>query len=290
MPVRSNRSRQRLSDGLVYAVLAVWSLIIFFPLYWLVITAFKGPLSTNSGATFIPWVDFTPELRGWDYLFGDNRDVVMKPFLNSVVVSLSSALGALVIGSMAGYALARFPFRFGPISNDAIALTFMGVRMFPAAVLVIPLLIMYRELGLLDTRIGLIIAYWSFGIPFVVWMMRDFFRSLPVEIEESALIDGCTRLGVLRDIAFPLARPGLIAVFILLMIDAWNEYTLAVTFAFTDAVTIPLFLQQQNDLQLGTQWWNMSAIALVSLLPIVASGLVLERYITRGLTFGAIKG
>jgi multiple sugar transport system permease protein len=161
--------------------------------------------------------------------------------------------------------------------------------MFPAAILIIPFLIMYRDLGLLDTRHGLIIAYTAFGVPFVVWVMRDFFLGLPVEIEESALVDGCTRFGVLTRIVLPLAAPGLVAVFILTMIGAWNEYLFALVLTFSESVTIPLFLQLQTQSQIGTQWWNLAAISLVSVVPVVAAGLLLERYITRGLTFGAVK-
>jgi multiple sugar transport system permease protein len=282
------RRQRRIRLALSYAVLITWTLVMFFPMYWLVITAFKPGVAVATGPTYLPFVDFEPGLHAFREVFFTPRgEMAARPFLNSTITALSSSAVALFVGSMAGYSLARF--RFGWPGSDGIAFLFLAQRMFPTAVLVIPFLIMYRELELLDTRLGLSIAYTAFGVPFVVWVMRDFFLGLPVEIEESALIDGCDRLGVLSRIVLPLAAPGLVAVFILIMIGAWNEYLFALVLTFTDAVTIPLFLQIQSQTVLGTAWWNLAAISLVSVVPVIAAGLALERYITRGLTFGAVK-
>lgn len=282
--------RRRMMKSLaVYTILIWWTLMIAFPIYWLVITAFKGPESISRGATYLPYVDFQPSFYAWDYIFVSQRDKVIPPFINSLVISLGSAALAVFIGSMAGYGLARYRYRIGSLNNDGIALAFLSQRMFPAAVLIIPFLLMYRELQLLDTRQGLLIAYTAFAIPFVVWVMRDFFIGLPVEIEECALIDGCSRFGVLWRIALPLAAPGLVAVFVLTMIGAWNEYLFALVLSFSESITIPLFLQIQTSVLRGTEWWNMAAIALIAVIPVVVAGFALERYITRGLTFGAVK-
>lgn len=281
--------RRMMKNLVVYTILIWWTLMIAFPVYWLVITAFKGPESISRGATYFPYVDFQPSFYAWDYIFVSQRDKVIPPFINSLVVSLGSAALAVFIGSMAGYGLARYRYRVGALNNDGIALAFLSQRMFPAAVLIIPFLLMYRELHLLDTRQGLLIAYTAFAIPFVVWVMRDFFLGLPVEIEECALIDGCSRFGVLWRIALPLAAPGLVAVFVLTMIGAWNEYLFALVLSFSESITIPLFLQIQTSVLRGTEWWNMAAIALIAVIPVVVAGFALERYITRGLTFGAVK-
>ncbi|MDP8922041.1 MAG: carbohydrate ABC transporter permease [Chloroflexota bacterium] len=281
------RRERRIRLILSYAILIGWTLVLFFPLYWLVATAFKTGVAVSTGPTYLPFVDFQPGLHAFEEVFVENREMAMKPFMNSTITALSSSAVALFIGSMAGYALARF--RFGGPGSNGIAFAFLAQRMFPTAVLVIPFLIMYRELELLDTRLGLSIAYTGFSVPFVVWVMRDFFLGLPVEVEESALIDGCSRLGVLTRIVLPLAAPGLVAVFILIMIGAWNEYLFALVLTFSEAVTVPLFLQIQTQAVLGTAWWNLAAISLVSVIPVVVAGLALERYITRGLTFGAVK-
>lgn len=282
-----NKARKQFKSTLSYAVLVIWSLILFFPMYWVVITSFKNIKAMSARATYFPWIDFEPNLDAWRYLFVERLDWFMLPFMNSVIVSFVSSGIALVIGSMAGYALARF--KYGR-HNNSIVLAFMSQRVFPGALFILAFLVMFRELQLLDTRLALIIVYASGAIPFIVWVMRDFFEGLPVEIEESALIDGASRLIVIFRIAMPLAAPGLVAVFVLCLIGAWNEYLVAVTLTFQNSVTIPLFMQMQVSQTGYTEWWNMSAIALVSVIPMVIAGMGLEKYITSGLTFGALKG
>lgn len=281
------QTQKRITSIVSYTILIIWSFILFFPLYWVVITSFKHPVDMAVKATYLPWVDFQPGLHAWHYLFVERFSWFMQPFMNSVIVAFVSSTVAVLIGSMAGYALARF--NYGG-HNNSIVLGFMSQRMFPGALFILAFLVMFRELKLLDTRAALIIVYASGAIPFVVWIMRDFFEGLPVEIEESAMIDGASRLIVLFRIAMPLAAPGLVAVFVLSLIGAWNEYLVALTLTFREAITIPLFMQMQVSQTGYTEWWNMSAIALVSVIPVAVAGMVLEKYITGGLTFGALKG
>jgi len=281
--------QRRLKTIISYTVLVIWALVVALPLYWLFITAFKGPKDINSHPTFVPWVDFTPSLNAFHDVFIDQGLVNSRPFINSIVVALSTAAVSTIIGGAGGYALARFPFRVGRVNNNGLAFAFLIQRMFPPAVLLIPFLLLYRQLNLLDTRQGLVLVYCAFNIPFVVWMMRDFFRSIPMEIEESAMIDGCSRVGVLFRIAIPLAAPGFVTSFVLVMIGSWNEFLFALTFMFNKAVTVPLFLTLQTSVLNGTEYWNMAVIAMFNVLPVVIAGLLLERYITRGLTFGAVK-
>ena len=279
--------QRRITHTVSYSILIVWSIILFFPMYWVVITSFKDINDMASRPTLIPFADFQPKIDAWEYLFIEQLDWFLKPFGNSLVVSTTTALLSVTIGSMAGYALARYNFRN---FNDRIVLGFMAQRLFPGALFILAFLVMFRELRLLDTRLALIIVYTGGSIPFVVWVMSDFFAGIPVEIEEAALIDGANRLVVLFRIAMPLAIPGLVAVFVLSFIGAWNEYLVALTLSFQHAVTIPLFMQQQISQTGMTEWWNMSAIALVSLIPIFIITAILEKYISGGLTFGALKG
>ena len=283
----NNKTNKLFKSGISYLVLTIWSLVLFFPMYWVVITSFKNARDMAARATYLPWVDFQPNLGAWRYLFVERIEWFMQPFVNSLIIAFVSSGVALVIGSMAGYALARF--KYGR-HNNSIVLAFMSQRIFPGALFILAFLVMFRELKLLDTRTALIIVYASGAIPFIVWVMRDFFEGLPVEIEESALIDGASRLIVIFRIAMPLAAPGLVAVFVLSLIGAWNEYLVAVTLTFRESVTIPLFMQMQVSQTGYTEWWNMSAIALVSVIPMVIAGMALEKYITSGLTFGALKG
>ncbi|MDE0461363.1 MAG: carbohydrate ABC transporter permease, partial [Caldilineaceae bacterium] len=246
---------RRLGRIIAYVILVGWTFVVGIPTYWLFITAFKRPEAINRGATYFPWIDFQPSLLAFYDVFVIQGLANSRPFVNSVVVALATATISTVIGGAGGYALARFPFRAGPLNNDRIAFGFLIQRMFPPAVLLIPFLILFRTLRLLDTREGLVLVYCAFSIPFVVWMMRDFFRSLPVEIEESALIDGCNRLGVLFRIAIPLSAPGFVTAFVLVMIGSWNEFLFALTFMFNKAVTLPLYLTLQTSIQAGTEYW-----------------------------------
>ena len=283
----SNKANKRLTLIVSYSVLILWSLVLFFPLYWVVITSFKNQVDFSVQATYLPFLDFQPSLHAWRYLFVERLSWFMNPFMNSLIVAFISSVIALVIGSMAGYGLARF--KYGR-HNNSIVLAFMSQRMFPGALFILAFLVMFRELHLLDTLTSLIIVYASGGVPFVVWVMRDFFETLPVEIEESAMIDGASRLLIIFRIAMPLAAPGLVAVFVLCLIGAWNEYLVALTLTFREAITIPLFMGMQVTQTGYTEWWNMSAISLVSVVPVMVAGMLLEKYITGGLTFGALKG
>jgi multiple sugar transport system permease protein len=285
------RRQRRVKTIAVYAVLLAWTLWLAFPLYWLVIAAFKTPLAQSQRATYMPFVDFQPSLNAWFNVFGQNGGLDPRtPFMNSVIIAFGAGIIALLVGSMAGYALARFHYHIGGIDNDRISTFLVSQRMFPVAVLAVPFLILYRELNLLDTQVGMIVAEIGFATPFVAWLIRDFFASLPREVEESALIDGCNRLQVLRHIAFPLGAPGLVAAFILIFIGAWNNYFLALVLTFSNAITVPLFIQTQAQYVTGiTPWANIAVITLVSILPPVVAGLLLQRYLTHGLTFGAVK-
>lgn len=282
------RRRRKQFVGLFsYLILFLWSAILAFPFYMVIIGSFKDRMDFVVKATYLPFIDFQPSLHAWVYLFRDNFTWFLKPFWNSVVVSLIASLVALVIGSAGGYALARF--KFGR-HNDSIVLGFMAQRMFPTALFVLAFLFAFSKLKILDTRFALIVVYASSAVPFVVWVMRDFFEGLPVEIEESAMIDGATRPVIIFQIALPLAAPGLVAVFVLCLIGAWNEYLVALTLTFSKSITIPLFMSMQVTVVGYTAWWRMCAIALVSIVPCMLAGMTLEKYITGGLTYGALKG
>jgi multiple sugar transport system permease protein len=150
-------------------------------------------------------------------------------------------------------------------------------------------MIAYADLGLIDTYAGLIIAYTMFNIPFAVWIMRDFFNGLPTDLEDSARVDGANRWTAFVRIVLPLSAPGLVTVAILSFIFSWNEYLYSLMLTNVDAVTLPPFIAAQNT-QRGVEWWYISALALTAVVPVILVGLLLERFITRGLVAGALKG
>jgi multiple sugar transport system permease protein len=177
----------------------------------------------------------------------------------------------------------------GSMDNSDIAFWLVSQRMLPPVAVIVPIYVMYQQLGLLNTRPGLIITYTAANLPLVVWFMRDYFQSIPVELEESAFIDGASRYQVFWQIILPLAVPGLIATFIIVLIFAWNEYTFAVFLTGADTQTMPVLVSAQNATR-GPQWWNISLLVLMMVGPIVLLSFLLERFIARGLLLGAVKG
>ncbi len=274
---------------LTYAVLLLWAFICLFPIYWTFSTSIKDQVAVLRGPEYIPWLQFEPSSVGWDaVLKGDNRTVFIRNATNSLVVSLVSSGFAVVLGAMAGYGLARFNYRFGPWRNRDISFWFLSQLILPPAAVVMPILILYNELNLLDTRTGLVLLYTVVNLPIVIWIMRDQFNSIPVELEQAAMVDGATMLGAFRRIVLPIAAPGIVAAFILSLILSWNEYFFAAVLAASNAVTLPWMVAAQVSSQ-GAKWWAMAAVASAAILPLTIVGIFLERYIVRGLTAGAVK-
>ena len=321
-----------------YALLGIWALVCLFPLYWLLVTSFKLPIDVNMGPFYVPWVDFKPSLHAWEYiLVGDLSNDTRRNYANTVVVALSSAVIALILGSAAAYALTRFRFqpKLGAIGlfiaslalgvflviqgvpwqialvvflslflimlqtvgkrfqrslqNNDIAFWLISQRMLPPVAVVIPIYVLFQQLNLLDTRVALIITYVATNLPIVIWLMRDYFLSIPLELEECAAIDGASRYRTFWSIVLPLSVPGLVATFLFILVFAWNEYLLALFLSGARSQTLPLTVAAQNATR-GPQWWYMSVLILIMIIPVIAIAIALERYIARGLLVGAIKG
>ncbi len=320
-----------------YGILAVWATVVLFPLYWVVVTSVKLPVTVNTGPFYIPWVDFTPSLHAWDYILNTQRDTTLRPYLNTIIVATTSTVIALFIGSAAAYALVRF--KFAPktgliylfvaciggtvaitsfdvswqlagasmlavylllavtlrgwftktMANSDIAFWLISQRMMPPVVVILPIYVMFQQIGLLDTYTALIVAYVSGNLPIVVWLMRDYFQSVPIELEECAAIDGASRLRTFWTIVLPLAAPGLVATFLFVLVFAWNEYLLALFLSSSQVQTMPLVVAAQSGTR-GTEWWYMSVVILLMIGPVIAMAIASERFISRGLLVGAVKG
>lgn len=270
-------------------VLTVWCVIVFFPLYWMAITAFKERPDVFPLPTFVPWVDFTPTLSAFESIFGLYRSQLVNALKNSAIASILGASIATFVGSLAGYALARFKFEKRFFTNDDFAFFFISQRMLPPVAVVFPFLLMYRYAGMIDRAWALGIAYALFNLPLAVWITRDAFRAVPKEIEESGLVDGCTRLGVFFKISLPLAFPGIITAFFVCIIFAWNEFLFALILTFRRSQTLPVLIAGQAN-ELGAYWWIMSALGLIAIVPMVLLGLYSQRWIVRGLSAGGVKG
>ena len=299
-PVRkhhaASRNKRLLSRVLVYGALLPWAFVCLFPIYWTISTSFKSALDVTQGH-LIPWLDFQPDWKGWRSL-GLSPDTIlqtstaraefMSRFGNSIVTSVGASVLALVLGSLAAYGLSRFRFRFGWMRNDDILFFFMSQLILPPVVLALPFLVLYKALSLLDTRLGLILLYTLTVLPIVIWIMRDQFNSIPIELDEAAFVDGLSIWGAFFRIVLPLAVPGMVAAFILSLVLCWNEYFFAALLTSTDAKTLPVMVASQTGSQ-GINWWSMAALSTAAIAPLVIVGIFLERYIVSGLTAGAGK-
>jgi multiple sugar transport system permease protein len=280
----------------IYGALVFWAFICLFPIYWTITTSFKTAVDVTQGH-LIPFVDFHPDWKGWRSLglspdsilqTSTVRDEFLKRFMNSVIASVGASSLAIIIGSLAAYGLTRYRYHFAWFKNEDISFFFLSQLILPPVVLALPFLVLYREVGLLDTRIGLILLYTLMVLPIVIWIMRDQFNSIPVELEEAALVDGLTIWGAFFRIVMPIALPGMVAAFILAMVLCWNEYFFAALLTSTDAKTIPVMVASQTGSQ-GINWWSMAALATAAITPLAVIGILLERYLIMGMTAGAVK-
>lgn len=280
----------------IYGALILWAVICLFPIYWTLTTSFKLAPDVMKG-NMIPWVDFTPQWKGWEAigmspeaLQRDStvRAEFLKRFMNSTVIALSASTLAVLLGSLAAYGLSRFQYRFGFMKNDDISFFFLSQLILPPVVLALPFLVLYKELALLDTRIGLILLYTLTVLPIVIWIMKDQFSTIPTELEEAAMVDGLGIWGAFFTIILPIALPGMVAAFILSLVLTWNEYFFAALLTSTHANTLPVMVASQTGSQ-GISWWSMAALSFAAILPLIIIGVLLERFIIKGMAAGAVK-
>ena len=289
-----------LRKGLIYAALLVWTFIALFPIYWTFSTTFKVAKDVRLG-NIVPRLQFQPAWLGLRAI-GLYRQLTNPPpnslkpprteflirFWNSIEASMGAAALALVIGSMAAYGLSRFQYKWFIWKNQDISFFFLSQLILPPVVLAMPFLVLYKELALLDSLFGLILIYTLSVLPIVIWIMRDQFDSIPLELEQAALVDGCSTWGAFLKIIVPIALPGMVAAFILAVILCWNEYFFAALLTSTKAKTLPVMVASQTGSQ-GISWWSMAAISSAAILPLIIIGISLERYIIKGLTAGSVK-
>lgn len=334
-----------LPRALIAIACLLWAFFTLFPLYWVLVTAFKSPPGVVAGPTYLPFIDFQPSLRAWTDILAGIRGEFYITTMNSTIVSLSAAAIATALGAMAAYALVRFTFKVklasglvffaialggylaghelwglgraqalmgafvialaaailvnrlpvpGPIlGNPDIVFWFVSQRMFPPIVTAFALYLMYTEMGrigfrLVDTYIGLTFCYVAFSLPIVVWLMRDFFQALPIEVEEAAMVDNVPHWRIFCGIVVPMSAPGLAATFMITLAFIWNEFLFALFLTTSRWQTLPILIAGQNS-QRGDEWWAISAAALIAIVPMMAMAALLSRLMRSGLMLGAIK-
>ena len=291
VPVRRRR-RQRESDtvtvgrskaGTVLANTAgiLFAVVMAFPVYWVLNTAFKpSPEILQFDPTLVP---HSPTLDNFKSAF--NAPYFQQDLLNSIIITLCAVAGAIVIGFLAALAIARFKF----YGRKAIILVILGVQMVPLVALLIPLFLMMQGFGLTKSLAGVIIVYIVLILPYTVWTLRGFIYGIPRELDEAALIDGCTRAQVFWRIILPLTGPGLVATSVYGFIQAWNEFIIINTFNDQAQQNLMAWLLQ-NQTQRGTFWGPLMAGSILTAIPVVIFFLIIQRNIATGLTAGAVKG
>ena len=256
-----------------------YAALILFPVVWMA-TMMVKPEAVMFERPTVWW--FTPTLEHFEFVLAAGFQWYL---LTSFVVALASTALVALLGTPAAYAFARFEMW----RRDDLFLFILATRMAPPVCLVIPFYLIYSRLGLIDTYIGLIIAYLTFNLSFYVWVLRSFCRDLPVELEEAAMVEGYPRWQVLRRIVLPLLRPGIVATAVLCFIFAWNEFLFAFMLGGKSVKTLPVAIPTLITTQ-GVKWGEMAIVGVVALVPILIVVFLLQRHIVRGLTLGAVKG
>jgi len=267
---------------LIVIIFAIWTL---FPIIWAVITSFKEP-GDSYKPTFIPYKQFKPTLYAWKDAFVNTRDRTLRSLRNSIVIASLSSIVVLLLGAFAGYSLARYEFK--KWKNKDIALWILSNRMFPPVAVMIPYFLIMQNLHLLDNVLGIIMVHVTMNLPLSVWLMLDFYSELPKDLEEAAMIDGCGHLKAFFYIALPIAAPGLVAVYVLSFIFSWNEFLFVIVLGFKKAMTLPVLIAGSLTVR-GLDFWKVSSLSILSIIPPVILAVILSRYLVRGLTMGAIK-
>jgi multiple sugar transport system permease protein len=259
------------------AAIAV-TIVFLFPVYWLFAVSLKTPAEIFSSPPV--WVPANLQFGNYAVLF---RDGDAWTVMNSVIIATTSTVIAMSLGTIAAYSLARFK-----TGGDNLAIWIISQRMIPPIAIVFPIFLLFAMIGWVDTFHGLILLYTAFNLPYVIWMMRGYFEDVPIELEESALIDGCTRWQALSKVVLPVARNGIFATAVFTFIFAWNDYIFALILTRTEVTTYTVQVMGYFGAQ-STIWAKISAMSVLGTLPIFFAVATLQRYLVRGISMGAVK-
>lgn len=260
-------------------ILILWAVL---PFLWMASTAFKTTEETYTSPPL--WIPHHPTIKNFLYIV--KRGAFLTYFRNSVTVAVSTTVISIILSSLAGYSFSRFKF-FG---GHSLLLLFLITQMFPGALLIIPLFQIIKFLKLLNTLYALILSHITFSLPLCTWLMKGFFDQIPRELEEAAMIDGCSRISAMIYIIFPLAFPGIIAASIFSFIGSWDEFIFALTFTSSDEVrTLPIGLQRFIG-SYEIYWNHLGAASVLTTIPVIILFLFIQKYMVKGLTAGSVKG
>jgi len=279
LPAVERRRAGYVWPSLLKIAAAVVVLIWLFPVYWIVLTSFKPIREINS---LVPVFRFSPTLGNYRDLFAQFG--FAQVLVNSIVVTVASCAIVMVIAILAAYALARMRVP----GEKHVALWILSLRFIPAIAVGIPFYLEWQRLQLLDTWLGLILVYVAFNLPFAIWLLRGFLGEVPFELDEAALLDGLSRLQIIRRIVVPVALPGIASTAIFTFVFTWNEYLMALLLTSVEAVTVPVTIAK-FIMPYTILWGDLSAAVVIQLVPMLIVVFLLQRHIVRGMTLGAVK-
>ena len=277
---RTGKGRRRSSGLGRFVFLGLFLLFVLVPLYWMFITSIKP--SDDYLAVPPVWIPDQPTLVHYTAALFAYRG--LQGIINSLIISISATILSALVGTLMAYSLARFE-----TGGRHLSFWVLSQRFLPPIAVVLPIFLIYRTIGLHDTRFGLIIAYTVFTLPVSVWMMFAYFKGMPRSMEDAALVDGCTRWQAFWRVAVPLAAPGIVAAAVFAFIACWTEFFFALVLTSRNAFTLPTVFRAFLGFQ-GAQYGEASALAIVSLVPSIALGVLAQRHLVRGLTLGAVRG
>ncbi|UFN51649.1 carbohydrate ABC transporter permease (plasmid) [Roseomonas sp. OT10] len=260
------------------ALVLLAGVVVLTPIVWIALAAFKHNVDVFSLRLI-----FTPTLENFARILEPPYEVHLK-LLNSAVVAVSTVLIAIPLATCAAYSFSRFR-----LPGEKLLLsTILATQFVPAVVIVLPFFLMFRQAGLLDSRIALVLVDVAVVMPFSVWMIKGFIDGIPLETEEAAMVDGSSRLQVIRNVVLPMAAPGIITAAIFAFIISWNEFLFALILTRRDAVTLPVGLQLFNAEE-GVQWHLLSAAGLLIMAPMILLALAIQKHFVQGMTMGAVR-
>ena len=271
--------RRHVRLALRYLAASLLTLLFLFPLYWLFMISFKTPDEIYHSPPV--WYPAALQFANYAVLFKDG-DVVA--IWHSLVLAGTSTVLAMFLGTICAYSLARFK-----TGGENLAMWIISQRMMPPIAIVFPVFLLYVWLGWVDTYQGLILLYTAFNLPYVIWMMRGYIGDIPIELEESALVDGCSRWRVLVKVVFPMARAGLFATAVFTFVFAWNDFIFALVLTRTEVLTFPVQVTHYFGGQ-SNFWAKIAALSVLGTLPVFIAVAGLQRFLVRGISMGAVKG
>ena len=273
-----NKSRKKLLDFLQFLVILLTAIIILVPIYWIVSGAFKQQVDI-----FQLKLLFTPTLENFRIIFKSPYNLFDK-LVNSTLVALSTVLITIPLATLAAYSFSRFRMK----AEKVMFVTILATQFVPAVVIVLPFFILFRDIGILDTRLALVLVNLSLIMPFAIWMIKGFIDGIPMDTEEAALVDGSSRIQVVLNVVIPMALPGVITAGIFCFILAWNEFLFALIITTNKAVTLPVGLSLFHAEE-GVLWHLISAAGIMIMLPMFVLATLIQKHFVQGMTMGAVR-